>query len=297
VQTSLASREEHIQAWNSGATDIIAKPLHQNELASRLEIHINNKNLINILQQQKEDMNSEIQQGLLVQKSLLPQQNDEIKDYCDGLISIQSIFHPSKYLSGDLWGVIEIDSGKLGVWVADYSSKGIKAALNIFRLHTLIQEHHREADSPSLFVKNINHKLCKLLPTGQFITFFYMIIDTVNREISCVPAGAPNPIRLMENKEFDFLDSAGMPLGVTKDAKYESYTKKIKSEDHILLYSDELWEDDQITTLYLTVENIPKLLKKSSKQDFFTYYKGQLEKDLAGKTLGDDLTLIDIFIK
>ena len=64
-------------------------------------------------------------------------------------VTVDYIFEPSRFLSGDLWGLIEIDDDQLGVWICDYSGKGIQAALNTFRIHTLVQEYKNLANTPS----------------------------------------------------------------------------------------------------------------------------------------------------
>ncbi|HLD95756.1 MAG TPA: response regulator, partial [Alphaproteobacteria bacterium] len=149
VQTAISDPEQRVEAWLGGANDVITKPIHRLELLSRVKVQLKTNILIQKLEHYHEAAEADIKQALELQRSLLPS-SDLIKTLENKhKISLKSLFKPSRFLSGDIWGAIDISDTQMGVWICDFSGKGIKAALNTFRIHTILQEYKHCADEPS----------------------------------------------------------------------------------------------------------------------------------------------------
>ena len=118
---------------------------------------------------------------------------------------------------------------------------GITAAINTFRLHTLFDRIPARDLDPAAWLTELNASLKDVLPTGQFATAFYCVLDKRTNVLSFAGAGAPNPI-LWVDGELTLLDSAGMLLGISRRAKYRTQEVLLPPGGFLLLYSDALIE-------------------------------------------------------
>jgi sigma-B regulation protein RsbU (phosphoserine phosphatase) len=195
-----------------------------------------------------------------MQRSLLPSIDvlDNIKERCH--IDIASYFSPSDRLGGDFWQVIELSDKKFGLFLCDFSGHGLSAALNTFRMHTLVHQLKGQVKNPSDFLRLLNLELCQLLPRGQYATFFFCIFDTNAQTLSYAGAGSPAPFLKTRNGVL-LLSTQGLPLGISPDAKYDDYKIDFCPGDKLILYSDALTEEMNVDGLRLGTEGLLSLLQ------------------------------------
>ncbi len=144
-------------------------------------------------------------------------------------------------LGGDLWGMCDLGDGRVGAYVVDFAGHGITAALNTFRLHTLIPEFSALLPDPARFLKALNLRLVELLSTADYATIFYCVVDPQSNCLSYAGAGSPPPIiRCGDGLALTSLDSRGLPLGITASAEYASKSAVFGPGAALFLYSDGL---------------------------------------------------------
>jgi sigma-B regulation protein RsbU (phosphoserine phosphatase) len=296
VQTSITNPSEKQEAWNSGATDILSKPIYKVELVSRVRVQLNTIHLIHQLENYYHIAQQDVRQALNVQKSLVPDKEDLQRIYDRYKVRIEAIFEPSRFLSGDLWGVIEIDDNQLGIWISDFAGKGIQAALNTFRIHTIIQEYRATADTPTEFMDILNRRLHKMVMIGQFATFFMGVIDVQKAAVRYVAASSPDPIVYdPKSKNFEIIDGTGVPLGVIPDACFPVKEIQIPQGNSLILYSDLLWEPRALPGVCFLPEYLPSFFNEL-KGDSLVHTVQEYLDLLEEIHLADDLTLIEIKI-
>lgn len=294
VQTIINSPEERIKAWESGASDILYKPVDRRELISRLKAQLTNVYQVRELEYYYEKSQDDVDQSLELQRLLLPTDETVRQFERKHDIKIHSLFVPSRCLSGDLCGLIDINDHKLGIWIADFSGKGIRAALNTFRLHTLIQEYQYCAEDPDEFIDALNTRLVELMPVGQFSTFLIGVIDFQSNTFEYAAAGATHPLVYYPEKgEFTFGDATGTPLGIVKNGKYPLRRLTLSPGGTLLLYSDVLWEKRGIPGISFVDNNIEPLLKEIKGKSITSVLKEHIQL-LGNPFLPDDLTLLEI---
>jgi len=91
----------------------------------------------------------------------------------------------------------------------------------------------------------VNSRLKGLLPAGQFATMLYAIIDTQAHTLTYASAGALSPVcgpMCGIDGEEKTLDSAGIFLGISPVATYETRTVSLLPGGFVFLYSDALIE-------------------------------------------------------
>ncbi len=259
VQTASDTREMREKAFSSGATDFITKPVNPLEFFARVKVHLENRTLIRNLENQLGQIETELQSARRMQISMLPGNNhiEEVRNQFH--IDIAHYFSPSSALGGDFWQMFPIRGSLLGIYLCDFSGHGVAAALNTFRLHGIIaQIEKRKIFSPAAFLQDLNIQLVDLLSRGQFATFFFGIYDPENGLFSYAGAGSPPPL-IRSGKKVNHLDTAGLPLGISKNATYSDQSIKFSPGDTLFLYSDALTESPNKEGVRLGNEGFQKL--------------------------------------
>ncbi len=240
VQTAMDSPKERAEAFSAGATDLIIKPIHGEELILRTLVHLEKRFLLEEMRSYYRRMERELQASREMQLALLPSANHLTALGAHYGLSIASAFHPSHSLGGDIWGVREISEDTLAFYMADFSGHDVSAALNTFRLHAMIQ-NLPDADQPALFLERLNRELVGFLPIGQFATCFYMVFDRQQQQLTYSAAGSPPPF-ISRKEQGEWLDSTGFVLGHQVDASFASHTVSLGAGESVFLYSDALIE-------------------------------------------------------
>lgn len=294
VQTSISEPEERMDAWASGANDVISKPIHRLELLSRIKVQLENSVLLQELEDYHTLAQEDIDQAFEVQKSLLPSP-DFIQDLESRHgIHIDSLFVPSRFLSGDVWGILDIGPTQLAIWICDFSGKGIRAALHTFRLHTLIQEFKHCADDPGEIIDALNNRLINFMPSGQFSTFLVGVIDFKTDTFTYTSASATHPlVYYPKDKKFEVGDGTGVPLGVIDRQSYPLRTMPFPKESSLVLYSDLLWEFKAVPGVFLDASNLDNFAKELNGQGLVKTVRQQVSL-LGEPSFSDDLTLIEV---
>lgn len=298
VQTSISNPEQRNEAWKYGATDVIAKPIHKLELLSRVKVQLENSFLIRELENYQKIADQEIAKALELQRLLLPSEKQITRMEDAHSISVKSLYLPSRFLSGDMWGIQELNQDQFLVWICDFSGKGISASLYTLRIHTLISEFKDQMKNPQDLLNILNSRLVDIVQMGNFCTFLAGIIDRRKKTFDYVAASSTHPI-LYHPKDHNYTlgDGAGMPLGITKEATYESRSMPYNEGDSLILYSDLMWEDEGgVPGISLLPENLDPFFKELEGKAVVDVIKQQI--DLLGEScFSDDLTLIEINFK
>jgi phosphoserine phosphatase RsbU/P len=157
---------------------------------------------------------------------------------------------PVTMAGGDYYDVFTLPDGKMALIVGDASGHGMKAAMSIMTMHTLMRMiRTQNYNDTSHFVEVINQQLYEqsiVNEEGGFITLLYAILDVEKQELQWTSAGHPPPLlQNFETGEVAFLgdeDAGGLPLAVIEEAEYETYTSKIPNNIRLLLFTDGLEE-------------------------------------------------------
>ncbi|MBC07728.1 SpoIIE family protein phosphatase [Thalassospira sp.] len=299
AQTALEENEGRTRIFDDGATDLILKPLNKAELIARTKIHLENRLLVQQLQAYQERTQSELELARNMQENLNPAAEHYRGVGHDYGMRISATFQMSSELGGDMWGLVPIDAHRLGVYIVDFAGHGLGAALNTFRLHSLIWSEQLHDQMPGEYLEVLNRHLKGLLPIGQYATMLYGIVDRQKNVFSYASAACTAP--LLGNSitgDAQYLDGSGVPLGVIRDARYETREVPFNKDSFLLLYSDALIETTLDDGQFLSEERLLSML-----QD--TVLEGGADIDLAAQIadqfmdrapakLGDDFTIVSL---
>lgn len=298
VQTALSEAEERVKAFDAGATDLLTKPVVPIELQARVRVHLQNRFLLKDLQEYHKRIRQDLEVARNMQEALLPNPKDLQEISAQYGLQIVQQYESSDELGGDFWGMHRLDEHRVVLYITDFAGHGISAALNTFRLHSLIAQAP-DMSAPDKYLKNLNKQLYKLLPIEQYATMFYGVIDTQNDVLTYSAAASTAPILgHIGSGEITTLDSTGFLLGVSPDATYEVHETPFKKDDILFLYSDAITESLDLTGKMVGDDGLSAIAKRclarsKNAEDFFTRFF-KIYDARVPKPLADDLTAVTL---
>ncbi|MCH8269548.1 MAG: PP2C family protein-serine/threonine phosphatase, partial [Acidobacteria bacterium] len=169
------------------------------------------------------------------QKSLLPQSLPEFPNF-----GIDAYSKPTRYVGGDFYDFLPLDSKKLLGILADVSGKGISAALLGSLLQGALEVEFRSATKPEEALNRVNKFLCEKTQPDRFVTLFLFVLNSQGKG-QFISAGH-NPAYLFRaaTGKVEELTSDGFILGAFAFASYSSRPFQLRKGDVLLIYSDGL---------------------------------------------------------
>ena len=173
-----------------------------------------------------------------IQEGFLPGKLPEIEN-----IDLAGLSVPSMQVGGDYYDVFPIPGGFYGIAIGDVAGKGTAAALLMAALQSALH-----AIAPGMgknageTVASLNRVMSERMPDDKFITFFFGVLDPVEKTLSYCCAGHDPPILSEYDGKIKRLSEGGLVLGIVSDASYVTTTMKLNSGDRLLLFTDGITE-------------------------------------------------------
>ena len=212
-------------------------------------------------------------------------------------LDIASIYKPCFGIGGDLYDFMKLGQHHLAIAIADVIGKGIPAAIMMSSFRGMVRAYadggHRRHSMKEIIGK-LNKNAFHECTSGEFITFFYAIIDIRDMTMTYCSCGH-EPTLLLRNGKMKELKKGGLVLGVTEDTKYDIGKIQLKTDDRLLFYTDGLIDAVNFDNRIWGIENLYKTLKKCDKgtamemmADILRYRRRYI--GLAGQT--DDMSMV-----
>lgn len=293
VQTALSSSDDRNRAFAAGTTDLISKPLDRAELLARVRIHLENRVLIRSLQTYRTRVEGELAMARSMYEHLLPS-----TALLDGLrresgVTVRSHTALSSDMGGDLWGVLRLDGGRFGVFLLDMAGRGVSAALNAFRMHTLIHELSDLADDPAAFLNELNERAVRLLELGEHAAVIYGVADAGAGRFRYAGAAGTAPLLLGPNGGVLSGNASGLPLGIIAGTRYDARELPFDEGATVLLYSNAVLDALNVASAGNGLEAVVRGALDGTPGDRFAAVAAAL-KATFGEAPGDDHTLVGL---
>jgi sigma-B regulation protein RsbU (phosphoserine phosphatase) len=194
--------------------------------------------------QERIRLKQELNLAMEVQQSLLPMKPPESEGFD---IAGQSIY--CEETGGDYYDFIEFPAkGLMGVAVGDVAGHGIAPALLMTTVRAFLRSRVlAQPENLADAITDVNRLLCiDTAETGNFMTLFFMLIDSANVKVRWVRAGhEPAMIYDPSTDSFDELLGRGIALGVDETWSFEEQIRELWLDSQIVLIgTDGIWESE-----------------------------------------------------
>lgn len=182
---------------------------------------------------EKKRIDDQLQIAAELQARLLPAAPPQIEGY-----SIAGLCTPAYEVGGDYYDFVPLDSGRLGIVVADVSGNGIAAALLMTSFRALLIPGARAGMPPAPLMTHVNTLLPEFARRRDFISALYGILDTSSGVFTYANCGHNLPFLVRGDGKIDRLPQTGPSLIILPEAQYETGTVVLNHGDLLVLYTD-----------------------------------------------------------
>lgn len=258
-------KEDIAQGLEEGADDFLSKPMNPRELRARLvaaerilrmqrDSTLRNRLLrdtLASLQQAETALNRDLGEARRLQESLVP---ERFRRFSGGDVSL--LLRPSGQIGGDLVGLFRISETRIGIYALDVSGHGIASAMMAARLSGYLTASAPERnvamtiDDMGLYVMRPPDEVCRTLnrliledfDSDHYVTMLLADCDLRSGRVRMAQAGHPNPLVQRADGSVEYLGEGGMPVGLLKEAEFDTVDLTLAPGDRLLLHSDGITE-------------------------------------------------------
>lgn len=224
-----------------------------------------------------------------IQSSILPQAMPRVAG-----LDVAAVYRPMTAVAGDFYDFLETGDGRLGVLVADVSGHGVPAALIASMVKVALAAQQAHADDPGDVLTGINRALYGRLGR-QYVTAAYLFVDVAAGVMRYAAAGHPPMLRSRQRgARVDAIAENGLLLGFLEDAAYTAREEPLVPGDRLLLYTDGLFEAENLTDEPYGLERVMNSLGASAGTPAPVAAEAIVKamNDWSNRPALDDLTLV-----
>ena len=210
------------------------------------------------------------------QLAIIPQSAPDVTG-----IDIAGAWIPAYGVGGDFYDYfwLEDEPPQLCVAVADVAGKGMRAAMNAVMSDGMVFSRARQGGSVEEIMGSLNRSLFRKVERRMFTAMCLVFLEPKALRLTFANAGLCEPL-LRSHHEVRYLSSTGsrFPLGVIRDAAYESTSVQLAKGDIVVFFTD----------------GVPEARNRESR-----LYGYNAPRDLVAGLETDDLTaaeIVDILI-
>jgi GAF domain-containing protein/anti-sigma regulatory factor (Ser/Thr protein kinase) len=175
-----------------------------------------------------------------LQQSLLPRQLPDIPG-----IQFAGRYMPATSeldVGGDWYDAIPLGGGNVGLVIGDVAGHGLEAAAMMGQFRNALRAYALDGRGPAAVVERLN-RLTRTFDQHDMATLIYGEFDAISSSIRFVRAGHPPPLVRRPDGSVTQVNGRGsLPVGVSRNARYEASAIELSPDITLLLYTDGLVE-------------------------------------------------------
>ncbi len=171
-----------------------------------------------------------------VQRELLPREIPAVAG-----LELAGVCRPAIAVGGDLYDYLRDGDGRLGVFIADVSGKGVPAALLMANLQASLRSRFPTTATPGSLAEGLNEALYSSSSAARYATAFLATFDPGTRRLSYTNAGHL-PAILVRDGDTERCEDGGMPIGLFEGGAWETGALTLVPGDLLALFTDGVTE-------------------------------------------------------
>jgi serine phosphatase RsbU (regulator of sigma subunit) len=238
----------------------------------------------------RERLETEVHLARQIQKTFIPHTLPGREGW-----EIAARWETARQVGGDFYDVVELPSGRLGMFIADVADKGMPAALFMALTRTLFRAAISESDEPSEVLRRMNDLLVPDTGQGMFVTAVYAVLDPQNGQLTYGNAGHNPPIWIRNDGSLEKLTRTTLALGVLEAAAVTQRTIELQHGESVLMYTDGLTEAITPGGEFFGEGHLLEILggaARSGASGLIETIDASLEAFVGEEGLSDDLTMV-----
>jgi sigma-B regulation protein RsbU (phosphoserine phosphatase) len=255
--------------------------------------------LEHLSEEERRQLESELELAQDVQKTLLPQEVPIIPG-----LEIAAFSRPAQIVGGDYFDFVDFSDGLHGLAIADVAGHGVSASLHMASIQALLRTLVPINKSPAEVMRQIHKLFIHNIRFETFVTFFIGAFDSSTKTLTFSNAGHLPPLVLHKNKDqkesVKMLGPTGAAIGLVEEAEFAEKTIELHDEDLLVLYTDGVTEAVNHQNQEFGRERLIKLgqqVKNAPVKQVVKEIRQGLEEFIEDKPLADDTTIVICKIK
>jgi phosphoserine phosphatase RsbU/P len=279
--------EKLVRAIRSQAFYFIQKPFDRDVLRTLVERCVELRWRREDHRQNLKRLETEIAEARAFQQSLLP-----VRERILNQVSVCCRYTPCSALGGDLYDYADATAGRTALLIADVSGHGVSAAMLTGIVKSAFHASHVDGFEPAAVVQRVSAALASF-SADRFVTLIAALISPDEGHLRYVNAGHPPIVSWGATRGPTWLESTGPLVSPAFTATWDAAVVPIKEGDHLLLYTDGVWEiladdDGRAEQRFLTaIARAP-----AGGAPLLDTILSEVHSEMAGRLQPDDLTLL-----
>lgn len=258
--SALGEVSDKISGLELGAADYITKPFQSEEVLARVRGQLLRNQLERDLRLSRDRLAEEMRSAGEMQRLLLPRTLPG-----DGSVTFTAHYRTSLQAGGDYYDVLSLEAGRVGVFVADVSGHGARAAIIMAMMRTLLHSSISRLDDPAQVLDKMNCHFAYLRETSLFATALYTVIDPVAGRMQIACAGHPAPLLIREGQPISPLSCDGTtPLFMFDLKTVPQSDHELQPGDRLVFYTDGITERQTIAGDMFGLERLVETLASAA---------------------------------
>ncbi len=236
-------------------------------------------------------INEEIKTVSIVQQNLLP----EGPPKREGL-DVAAIYLASAAVGGDYYDYIDMGDDKLGIVIADVSGHGLPAAFVMTMVKIMLLYLNKQKIPFKETVVALNDMLTRHIPTNNFVTMIYGILNFKETTFTYINAGHEPLVHVnVETESLETIPAKSPFLGIDLETNFIENVLRLDKGDKIILSTDGITEACNTQNQVFGEERFKDIITKNMaapSMKIVTEIISELSDHCTGTSYVDDITLV-----
>ncbi|MBL3554846.1 MULTISPECIES: SpoIIE family protein phosphatase [Marinobacter] len=242
--TSLSDADALARCLEAGGDDFLTKPYNRIIIEAKINA-FNRMRLMHRTLSHHRDLIRDRNRQLLEEQEIAKRVFDNVAHTgCLNATNIRYHASPMSIFNGDVLFACPRPAGGMQILVGDFTGHGLPAAIGALPVAEIFYGMTSKGFSGSDVLREINQKLCRILPVGMFCCAAMIQADFHLNQLQIWNGGLPDGVLLKRDGKLETIASRHLPLGVLGAARFDARMEVFRTEpgDTLLMMTDGVLE-------------------------------------------------------